>query len=98
MRFTCIQLACVITASAAPARAGTPSCPSPFPVLQLDAGGSPRAVATGDLNADGYSDIVATRDNEFETAVILSNGDGTFAPRARCPRRRLAVHARHRET
>jgi C1A family cysteine protease len=39
----------------------------------------PLGVCTGDLNADGYPDLVSANAAAGNLSVLLSNGDGTFA-------------------
>ncbi|MCB0857598.1 MAG: VCBS repeat-containing protein [Solirubrobacterales bacterium] len=41
----------------------------------------PQGVAAGDLNADGFADIVAANRDDNSVSVILGNGDGTFDPK-----------------
>jgi hypothetical protein len=53
-----------------------------------DPGAFPRSVATGDLNGDGFEDVVIGRGGIGLTpsvAVLLGNGNGTFAPLTRIP-------------
>jgi hypothetical protein len=40
--------------------------------------GNPDAVAVGDFNADGKSDVVVSNYNSATVSVLLGNGDGTF--------------------
>ena len=42
------------------------------------AGNSPQSVAIGDLNGDGYSDLVTANAGTNNLSVLLGNGDGTF--------------------
>ncbi len=52
----------------------------------FDAGTTPRAVATGDFNSDGFADLVVTNSNcaNFPScgpstiSILLGDGDGTF--------------------
>ena len=52
--------------------------------MDYDTGDSPNAVALGDLNGDGWVDIVTSHwgDSPWRSggvSVLLGNGDGTFA-------------------
>lgn len=80
VRWTCVALAVILASRAAPAGPPDPGCAFHFPVVQFDVDGSPRAIAVGNLNGDGYADIVSTKDGSTEIAIILSTTDGTFAP------------------
>jgi hypothetical protein len=51
--------------------------------IQVGAGAS--GLGTGDINGDGNDDIVVSNHDAWTVAVILSNGDGTFAPIRRVP-------------
>ena len=42
-------------------------------------GTKPMAVATGDFNKDGKLDVIVANSSDNDVAVILGNGDGTFA-------------------
>jgi len=41
----------------------------------------PKALASGDLNADGYQDLVVANSSSNTISVFLGNGAGGFAPR-----------------
>lgn len=41
--------------------------------------GTSYGIATGDLNGDGYDDIVATKTTTNSARVLINDGDGTFA-------------------
>ena len=65
--------------------AHNPPLPTGFP-LRFDTGNrlatggtSPHGVATGDFNRDGKQDIVVVNQDQDNVAVLLGNGDGTFA-------------------
>ncbi len=49
----------------------------PGTAYPTDAG--PHAVATGDLNGDGYPDIVTANRDSTTVTVLMNNGNGTFA-------------------
>ena len=49
-------------------------------------------VATGDVNKDGYPDIIATHSYN-QVSVLLNRGDGTFAPFVAYPLGSIAVSA-----
>jgi hypothetical protein len=49
--------------------------------LTYDSGGEKGfSVAIGDLNGDGYPDLVVTNTNSNSVGVLLGNGNGTFQP------------------
>ncbi len=66
---------------AAISHASTPCAPegalgSP---VEYQVGGSPFAVATADLNGDGFADVVTVNNSGFDVSVLLGNGTGGFA-------------------
>ena len=65
-------------ACTAPSYAVSPSIPLP-------AGGNPAAVATGDFNGDGHTDIAIANRGTGEVSVLLGNGGGGFAAPAHYP-------------
>jgi hypothetical protein len=50
------------------------------PYAPLDSGAGTATVAIGDLNGDGFADIVTANRIDNTASVYLGNGDGTFGP------------------
>jgi hypothetical protein len=48
------------------------------PAVNYAAGSNPFAVATGDFNGDGYTDLAIANTVVANVSVLLGNGDGTF--------------------
>ncbi len=46
----------------------------------LTVGGQPQQITSGDLNGDGFTDIVTANQTTEDLSVLLGNGDGTFNP------------------
>ena len=55
---------------------------APASVINLPAGYQPAGLAAVDLNADGHADLLVADKGNNTVSVFLSNGDGTFKPRA----------------
>jgi hypothetical protein len=51
----------------------------------LATGPSPKSVAVGDFNGDGFLDLVAPNFLDNTVSVFLGNGDGTFGPQEVIP-------------
>ena len=45
----------------------------------IGVGSLPVAIATGDVNADGFSDLAVVNQNDNSVSILANNGDGTFA-------------------
>jgi hypothetical protein len=50
------------------------------PAVNYPVGTAPSAVALGDLNNDGFIDIVVANSGSADVSVLLGKGDGTFQP------------------
>ena len=60
-----------------PCRAGT--CLAGFgPPVSFAAGAGPRAIRSGDFNADGNADVAVANADEGTVGILLGNGDGTL--------------------
>jgi FG-GAP-like repeat len=80
----------LLCAAAAPAGAAAVLIPLP-PLLQgpafsatttsIPVGGSPQAIATGDLNGDGRVDIATANAGTQDVSLLLSDGGGHFTQR-----------------
>ncbi len=47
----------------------------------IGTGAAPRAVAVGDINEDGYADLVSGNTSDSTVSVSLGRGNGTFKPK-----------------
>jgi hypothetical protein len=65
---------------------GTFQPPAHFPVIR-----GPRAITSGDLNADGNTDLIVSGDGGV--SVLLGNGDGTFKPQVSYAKRGESIVA-----
>jgi hypothetical protein len=80
-RFVSALIFCVIAGVCISSRAETFKNPE-----LIETGADPVAVATGDLNGDGITDIVYVDGNaRFAAHVLLGNGDGTFTHKSDLP-------------
>lgn len=53
--------------------------PAYLPPASVAVGATPTAVVTDDFNQDGNEDIAITQSSSNSVAILLGNGDGTFA-------------------
>lgn len=51
------------------------------PYVAYPAGSNPNGVAIGDIDADGYADVVVSNGNSNSISIFYGHGDGTLAPR-----------------
>jgi len=51
----------------------------------LTAGNVPYAIATADLNGDGFLDLVVANSSDNTLTLLMGNGDGTFTPATSLP-------------
>jgi hypothetical protein len=57
---------------------GTFQAHADYPVGSEPVGGVPDALATGDFNGDGKTDLAVAYDFSSSVSILLSNGDGSF--------------------
>jgi|SRR5271156_1194727 len=55
-----------------------------FGRADVSAGGAPTAIASGDFNGDGISDIAVTNSSD-NVSILLGTGGGTYAPQVTYP-------------
>jgi hypothetical protein len=53
-----------------------------LPQPSLATGSDPRSVTKGDVNGDGFLDIITANENDSNVSVLLGNGNGTFKTQA----------------
>jgi hypothetical protein len=58
---------------------------TPAPGSPVTVGQNPGAVAVGDFNSDGKTDLVVANQTDNTLTILLGNGDGTFTPAASSP-------------
>src|ERR1043166_1309380 len=75
LRSLAALLAIVVASSASFA-----ACPDFAVGRTLATGAGPAAVAIGDLNHDGRSDLAVPNSGANSISILLGNGNGTFAP------------------
>lgn len=51
-----------------------------YSLTQINVGNAPQAVAIGDFNNDGKSDMVTANSGDTTVSIVEGNGDGTFVP------------------
>ena len=49
-----------------------------MPPVTYAVGSSPRSVAVGDFNGDGFPDLAVTNYGDDTVSILLGKGDGTF--------------------
>ena len=59
--------------------------PAYLPPAPVSVGGAPTAVVTDDFNQDGNEDIAIAQGSSNSVAILLGNGDGTFAAPTEVP-------------
>lgn len=51
---------------------------SSFPRSDFPVGSKPEAIAAGDFNGDGYSDLAVANEGDNTVSILLNNGSGSF--------------------
>ena len=70
-------------AHASPAQ--TTQAPQFMVAPEYPVGLNPWAIAVGDFNGDGKTDLATSNSNGFTVSILLGNGDGTFQPKVDYP-------------
>ena len=61
------------------------SCDFDSNSVSFAVGAAPEALALGDLNGDGFPDLIAANNGSANISVLLGKGDGTFQPAVNYP-------------
>src|SRR4029453_18801213 len=80
-RFHHVLLVSVVFTVAA--RLASAACPPFDPPATIAVGHRPDALATGDVNGDGFPDLVVA--NSYDVSVLFGDGAGSFTPGPQTP-------------